>query len=36
MIEIELDLYVRRADFADQIGGVLDMAEEITGRGRAD
>ena len=29
MIEIELDAHIGRADFADDIGGVLDAAQEI-------
>ena len=29
MIEIELDAHIRRADFGDDVGGVLDAAEEI-------
>ena len=29
VIEIELDAHIRRADFGDDIGGVLDAAQEI-------
>ena len=29
VIEIELDAHVRRADLADDVGGVLDAAEKI-------
>ena len=36
MIEIELDAHIRRADFLDEIGGVLDDGSGNSPAGRAD